>query len=111
MKRVNIEKVYDAYCRVCGHYRHTTPVHICRQACDYFKNFEALLNVVKEKEPPMSAEEVLVKAGLKPYKDGNQWCILAGDNIQEGICGFGDTIDKALYQFLIEVLERQKEQK
>lgn len=59
-----------------------------------------------EKESPMSVEEVLVKAGLKPYKDGNQWCILAGDNIQEGICGFGDTIDEALYQFLIEVLER-----
>ena len=65
----------------------------------------------KKKEHPMSAEEVLIKAGLKPYKDGNQWCILAGDNIQEGICGFGDTIDEALYQFLMEVLEMQKEQK
>lgn len=63
----------------------------------------------KQKEPSMSATEVLIKAGLKPYKDGNQWCILAGDNIQEGICGFGDTIDEALYQFLIEVLEKQKE--
>lgn len=57
-----------------------------------------------QKEHSMSAEEVLIRAGLKPYKDGNQWCILAGDNIQEGICGFGDTIDEALYQFLMEVL-------
>ena len=63
----------------------------------------------KQKEHSMSAEEVLAKAGLKPYKDGNQWCILAGDNIQEGICGFGDTIDEALYQFLMEVLEKQKD--
>lgn len=63
----------------------------------------------KQKENPKSAEEVLAKAGLKPYKDGNQWCILAGDNIQEGICGFGDTIEDALYQFLMEVLEKQKE--
>ena len=65
----------------------------------------------KQKEHSMSAEEVLVKAGLKPYKDGNKWCILAGDNIQEGICGFGDTIDEALYEFLKEVIDLQKEQK
>lgn len=34
-----IEKACDAYCKVCGHYAHTTPNHICRQACDYYKNF------------------------------------------------------------------------
>lgn len=70
-----------------------------------------LIWLEKHKEHSMSAEEVLIKAGLKPYKDGNQWCILAGDNIQEGICGFGDTIDEALYQFLMEVLEMQKDQR
>lgn len=70
---------------------------------------KAFAYLEKQKEHSMSAEEVLVRAGLKPYKDGNQWCILAGDNIQEGICGFGDTIDEALYQFLMEVLEKQKE--
>lgn len=67
--------------------------------------------VEKQKEHSMSAEEVLTRAGLKPYKDGNQWCILAGDNIQEGICGFGDTIEDALYEFLKEVLDFPKEQK
>ena len=35
-----IEKAYDAYCKVCGHYPHTTPKHICRQACDYYKDFK-----------------------------------------------------------------------
>jgi hypothetical protein len=34
------EKACDAYCKVCGHYAHTTPVHICRQACDYYKDFK-----------------------------------------------------------------------
>ena len=34
-----IEKACDAYCKVCGHYHHTTPNHICRQACDYYKDF------------------------------------------------------------------------
>lgn len=44
----DLEKVYDAYCKVCGHYHHTTPAHICRQACDYFRDFKALLNAGKE---------------------------------------------------------------
>lgn len=34
-----IEKACDAYCKVCGHYPHTTPNHICRQECDYYKDF------------------------------------------------------------------------
>jgi hypothetical protein len=35
-----IEKACDAYCKVCGHYAHTTPTYICRQACDYYKDFK-----------------------------------------------------------------------
>lgn len=78
------------------------------------KHGKHILNMAREelqKEQKPSVEAVLTKAGLKPYKDGNQWCILAGDNIQEGICGFGDTIEDALYEFLIDVLNTQKEQK
>ena len=37
--------------------------------------------------------------GVKPYKDGNQWCFLYGENIQEGVCGFGDTIRDAAIDF------------
>ena len=36
---------------------------------------------------------------IKPFKDGNQWCFLYGENIQEGICGFGETIFKAAWNF------------
>lgn len=38
---------------------------------------------------------------LKPklFPDGNQWCALYGDNIQEGLCGFGDTPAKAVVDF------------
>jgi transcription elongation factor Elf1 len=40
VKEVDLEeKACNAYCKVCGHYAHTTPNHICRQACDYYKNF------------------------------------------------------------------------
>ena len=34
-----IEKACDAYCKVCGHYQHTVPTHICRQGCDYYTDF------------------------------------------------------------------------
>ena len=36
---------------------------------------------------------------IKPYKDGNQWCFLYGNNIQEGVCGFGNTIYEAAKEF------------
>jgi hypothetical protein len=35
-----IEKACDAYCKVCGHYPHTVPTHICRNNCDYFSDFK-----------------------------------------------------------------------
>lgn len=41
----------------------------------------------------------ITSLGIKPYKDGNQWCFLYGDNIQDGICGFGDTILLAAIDF------------
>ena len=66
---------------------------------------DAIAWLEKQGEQNHIVEEVLTKAGLKPYKDGNQWCILLGDNIQEGICGFGDTVEDALYAFLEELLK------
>ena len=62
----------------------------------------------KQKEQKPAVEEVLIRAGLKPFKDGNKWCILVGDNIQEGVCGFGDTIEDALYEFLKDVCKQNK---
>lgn len=37
--------------------------------------------------------------GIKPSKDGNSWCFLYGENIQEGVCGFGETIFDAACDF------------
>lgn len=47
-------------------------------------------------------EEVLLimaEKGLIPFKDGNAWCILLGENLQEGVSGFGDTIIEAAMDF------------
>lgn len=43
--------------------------------------------------------QCIAALGVKPFKDGNQWSFLYGDNIQEGICGFGDTIFLAAMDF------------
>ena len=37
--------------------------------------------------------------GLVPFKDGNAWCVLWGEDIQEGIAGFGSTPYKAVIDF------------
>jgi hypothetical protein len=34
-----------------------------------------------------------------PEKDGNQWSLLWGKTIQEGVCGFGDTPEAAVWDF------------
>ncbi len=38
---------------------------------------------------------------LKPqlFIDGNQWCVLHGNNIQAGVCGFGSSPHKAILAF------------
>lgn len=60
----------------------------------------------------LSIDFVLGYLGIKPaYKDGNAWCILLGDNIQEGICGFGDTKEEALIAFIKELIEKQGKKK
>lgn len=35
----------------------------------------------------------------KIYIDGNQWCALYGDNIQDGVAGFGDSPANAMWDF------------
>ena len=38
---------------------------------------------------------------LRPrvFPDGDQWCALLGDNLQEGVCAFGETPAKAATDF------------
>lgn len=49
----------------------------------------------------LSAETV----NLEPFKDGNMWCVLFGDNIQEGFVGFGPTICDALGAFIADFID------
>ena len=46
-------------------------------------------------------EEYSLFAQLKPdlFIDGNQWCVLYGEDLQSGIAGFGDTPQKAIWDW------------
>ena len=49
----------------------------------------------------IEAAEMNLVAVLKPriFRDGNRWCVLYGDNLQDGIAGFGDSPMLAVYEF------------
>lgn len=46
-------------------------------------------------------EEMAIVAALHPqiYRDGDQWCVLYGQDIQTGIVGFGKTPSAAILDF------------
>lgn len=42
---------------------------------------------------------MLLAAHVKVTIDGNQWCVLYGENLQDGVTGFGDSPDAASRDF------------
>lgn len=63
----------------------------------YYGWVEEILN--NELAASQTKRLMAVILGLVPVKDGNQWCVLYGDNLQVGIAGFGDTPYKAMLAF------------
>jgi len=41
----------------------------------------------------------MIALGISPVKDGDQWCVLYGDNLQEGVAAFGDTMEEAIIRW------------
>lgn len=46
--------------------------------------------------------------GLIPQRDGDQWCILWGINLQNGVASFGSTPEDAILNFDIEMKKTLK---
>ena len=40
-----------------------------------------------------------IKHNIVPHQEGDKWCALLGENIQDGTAGFGDTPGQALLAF------------
>lgn len=76
------------------------------------KKKERFLDWLERQSASINVDSILEKVGVKPaYLDGNAWCILYGNNIQDGVCGFGCTKEEALIEFLKDLLKEQGEQK
>ncbi len=68
--------------------------HILVQAAQYKSDA-----AVAEYEAALQMKRPFMLLRPKLYVDGNQWCALYGDNLQDGVAGFGDTPDKAAQNF------------
>lgn len=44
---------------------------------------------------------------LTPFPDGNMWCYLYGEDLQNGVAGFGETVSKAAANFYEEFTNRK----
>lgn len=62
-------------------------------------NAEKLYNEERNMLIQKQEYALISSLGLKPYKDGNQWFFLFGNDLQSGVCGFGDTPYLAMLDF------------
>jgi hypothetical protein len=79
--------------------------HMLANAINHYESIQhqEKLNLIIAKQDMVFIESF----GLKPYKDGSEWCVLLGDNIQDGICGFGETPLKAVLDFNKNFISKQ----
>ena len=101
-KRIKIPQNVE---KVVGQYQQP---HVCPftvKNCEYCPNMMCSERYVKAENPlngvvyELTAWSAIQALGIKPYRDGNRWCFLYGENIQDGVCGFGATIKEAALDF------------
>ena len=51
------------------------------------------------RQSALDAQRPCVIFRPRVFLDGDKWCALFGEDIQEGVCGFGDTPDAACREF------------
>ncbi len=68
------------------------------QVPDYLQGRVAELISIMENEA-IYKENLAVVLRIPPVKDGDQWCVLYGENLHEGIAGFGSTPWEAMQEF------------
>lgn len=63
-------------------------------------DYETLIQQSKH-NAAIESEEMNLVALLRPrvFIDGNMWCVLFGENIMDGVVGFGESPILAVYDF------------
>ena len=92
------QAIYDAVrSRISGGNIGSIVAEIARNAFDFghvtVRAQEQVYYIANEMVRP----SVLFRPSCVP--DGNKWSALYGENLMEGVCGFGDTPEKAMRDF------------
>ena len=97
------QAIYDAVrSRISGANIGEAVSDVARSAFD----ISHLTSMVAQDFSIAAAEQQRPFVLLKPrmFPDGNQWCALYGENLQDGVAGFGDTPAKAASDFNVQWL-------
>lgn len=99
------QPIYDAVCTRIGHPDVTGAIErVARQAFDISGQMaclygDASLAVEHWAEAGRQHQRPFMLLRPKMYPDGDQWCALYGDDLQEGVAGFGETPERAAVAF------------
>lgn len=65
------------------------------------ENTEQLRQQAAKKAIKVEENRLRPSVNFKPklIRDGNKWCALYGEDLQEGVAGFGDSPDEAMRNF------------
>ena len=77
---------------------------VIRQQCDFGHAIVCIKQEFAQTAYDMRRPHVLMRPALSV--DGDKWCALYGENIMEGVAGFGDTPEKAMIDFDMQWLNR-----
>lgn len=70
---------------------------VCRQAFDISHHMNLLVQEFSISADEQRRPSVLFRPRV--FLDGSSWCALYGDNLQDGVAGFGITPDEAMRAF------------
>jgi hypothetical protein len=90
----NYQAVYDA---VRSRFHQPDIESVARQCFDTSFMQDQIKVAWQESAAEQSRPFVLLKPRL--FSDGNMWCALYGENLQEGLAGFGTSPAKAAWAF------------
>lgn len=90
----NYQAIYDAVRSKMGYIDSGVLMDRIVQCFDMYSQISAMFQSIEYENIRPS-----VVYHPKIYIDGNQWCALYGENLQDGVAGFGESPSKAMQDF------------
>lgn len=91
------QAIYDAVCSKIRNGDIGSAIESAMRESNLSHHIEMVANSIHCAAAEYERASVLFRPRL--FIDGNQWCALYGENLQEGVAGFGDSPTKAMREF------------